>query len=66
MNQEATDALYRRAGLGHELGFGDCPALLIVDMQVGDQIGAIGKLISSARASKMPVNFIVIAYEPVN
>ena len=79
MNQDATDALYRRAGLGHKLGFGDCPALLIVDMQVGftdpaksslagdfnDQIGAIGKLISSARASKIPVIFTVIAYESV-
>ena len=80
MNQEATDALYRRAGLGHKLGFGDCPALLIVDMQVGftdpaksslggdfnDQIGAIGELIFSARASKIPVIFTIIDYESAN
>jgi len=78
MNQEDINAVYKRAGLTHQLGFGQCPALLAVDMQIGftdpekseiagnfeSQIETINKLISAARAKETPVIFTAIAYEP--
>ncbi len=78
MDQEDINAVYKRAGLTHQLGFGLRPALLIVDMQIGftdpeksaiagnfgSQIETINKLISVARAKETPVIFAAIAYEP--
>lgn len=77
MKQEDINTVYQRAGLTHQLGFGQRPALLIVDMQVGftqpekseiagnfgSQIEIINKLISVARAKKTPIIFTAIAYE---
>ena len=80
MNQEDINTVYKRAGVTHQLGFGQRPALLIVDMQVGftqpekskiagnfgSQIEIINKLISVARAKKTPIIFTAIAYESEN
>jgi maleamate amidohydrolase len=77
MNEEDIDGVYKRAGLTHQLGFGQRPALLIVDMQIGftepakskiagdfgSQIEIINKLISVARGKETPVIFTAIAYE---
>ena len=77
MKEEDIDGVYQRAGLTHQLGFGQRPALMIVDMQIGftepekskiagdfgSQIEVINKLISVARGKETPVIFTAIAYE---
>jgi len=69
--------IYNRAGLRNRIGFGQKPALLIVDLQVGftdqeksplagnldDQIEVANRLIECARRRQVPVIFTVIAYE---
>ena len=35
MASESKSQIYQRSGLGHRIGFGKRPALLIVDMQIG-------------------------------
>lgn len=80
MTQDQTNALYKRAGLANQLGFGLRPALLIVDMQIaftdpekfalagnfGSQIETINKLILAARLKEVPIIFTAIAYEHEN
>jgi maleamate amidohydrolase len=80
MVTEATRKIYERAQFGHRLGYGERPALLVVDMQLGftapekcplagnldSQIAAINQLIEAARPRRIPVIFTVVAYEPVN
>jgi maleamate amidohydrolase len=71
-------AIYKRSGLGHRIGYGKRPALLVIDMQIGftapeksplagnldRQVAAINRLISSARKSGTPVVFTVVGYDP--
>lgn len=78
MATEATKNIYERAMLGHRLGYGKRPALLVVDMQVGftqpekcplagnldSQVAAINELIRAARPKGVPIIFTAIAYEP--
>jgi maleamate amidohydrolase len=70
--------IYKRSGLGHRIGYGKHPALLIVDMQIGftapersplagnldSQIAAINRLIRVARNSGTPIVFTVVGYDP--
>ncbi len=77
MAQESKFEVYRRSGLGHRIGFGKRPALLIVDMQIGftmpersplaanleGQMAAIGRLLGPMRAKGWPAIFTVVAYE---
>jgi hypothetical protein len=32
---EDKDAIHKRAGIGHRIGYGKHPALLVIDMQLG-------------------------------
>jgi maleamate amidohydrolase len=80
MATEITKRIYERAQLGRRLGYGEHPALLVIDMQVGftapekcplagnleGQVVAINQLIEAARTRQVPVIFTVVGYEPVN
>jgi nicotinamidase-related amidase len=70
--------IYQRSGLGHRIGYGKHPALLVIDMQLGftapersplagnldGQIAAINRLIPAARMSGTPIVFTVVGYDP--
>ena len=70
--------IYKRSGLGHRIGYGKRPALLVVDMQVGFtvpersplagnldlQVAAIKKLMMAARKSGAPIVFTVVGLDP--
>jgi maleamate amidohydrolase len=70
--------IYQRSGLGHRIGYGKHPALLVIDMQLGftapersplagnleSQVAAINRLIPAARKSGAPIVFTVVAYDP--
>ncbi|MFZ1119311.1 MAG: isochorismatase family protein [Candidatus Binataceae bacterium] len=71
-------SIYNRSGLGHRIGYGKRPALLVVDMQIGftapeksplagnldAQVAAINKLIPAARKKDVPIVFTVVGYDP--
>jgi N-formylmaleamate deformylase len=71
-------SIYNRSGLGHRIGYGKRPALVVVDMQIGftvpersplagnldAQVDAIGRLIAAARKSGVPIVFTVVGYDP--
>lgn len=71
-------SIYSRSGLGHRIGYGKRPALLVVDMQIGftapersplagnldSQVAAINKLIPVARKNGVPMVFTVVGYDP--
>lgn len=71
-------AIYQRSGLGHRIGYGKHPALLVIDMQLGftapeksplagnleTQVAAINRLIPVARKNGTPIVFTVVAYDP--
>ncbi len=71
-------SIYKRSGLGHRIGYGKRPALIVVDMQIGftapeksplagnldSQVHAINQLLAAARESKVPVAFTVVGYDP--
>ena len=66
--------IYKKAGLGHRLGFGKSPALIVIDMHAAftntdisplagnftKEIKAINKLIKAARKNQIPIIFTVI------
>jgi maleamate amidohydrolase len=71
-------SIYKRSGLGHRIGYGKRPALLVVDMQIGftapersplagnldGEVAAINKLIQAARKNGVPIVFTVVGYNP--
>jgi maleamate amidohydrolase len=71
-------SIYKRSGLGHRIGYGKRPALLVIDMQIGftapersplagnldAQVAAINKLIPVARKNGVPIVFTVVGYDP--
>lgn len=70
-------AFYTERGLGRRVGFGERPALLVVDMirgftdpafplgsTVDDQVAAINRLLAVARASEIPIIFSIECYAP--
>ncbi len=75
---EDKQAIYQRSGLGHRIGYGKHPALLVIDMQLGftapeksplagnldSQVTAINRLIPVARNNGIPIVFTVVAYDP--
>jgi maleamate amidohydrolase len=75
---EDKKVIYQRSGLGHRIGYGRRPALLVIDMQLGftapersplagnldSQIAAINRLLAAARNSGTPIVFTVVAYDP--
>jgi maleamate amidohydrolase len=71
-------SIYKRSGLGHRIGYGKHPALIVVDMQIGftapeksplaanldSQVHAINQLLTAARENSVPVVFTVVGYDP--
>lgn len=68
---------YRRKGLAHRMGFGDRPALLVVDFingftdpstplggELSEEVAATKDLLSAFRRLNLPVAYTTIAYEP--
>lgn len=71
----ATRALYRQKGLAGRVGFGERPALLVVDFSVGftdpasplgadldREVAATATLLAAARTARIPVHFTTIAF----
>ena len=75
---EDKNAIYEHAQLGHTLGFGKKPALIVVDFQLGftvpeqsplagnldAEVAATNELIAIARKKDIPVIFTVVGYDP--
>lgn len=75
---EDKNAIYEHAQLGHTLGFGKKPALIVVDFQLGftvpeqsplagnldAEVAATNELIAAARKKDIPVIFTVVGYDP--
>lgn len=71
-------AIYQHAQIGHKLGYGKRPALVVVDFQIGftapersplagnldAEVAATNKLIVAARKKHVPVIFTVVGYDP--
>ena len=70
--------IYERAKLGERVGYGERPAIVVVDLQVGftapeispvagdlgQVIGATNRILAAARAVAAPAYFTVIGYDP--
>ncbi len=75
---EDKNTIYEHAQLGHTLGFGKKPALIVVDFQLGftvpeqsplagnldAEVAATNELIAAARKKGIPVIFTVVGYDP--
>jgi maleamate amidohydrolase len=73
-------AIYRRSGLGDRVGYGERPAVLVVDLQIGftapevspvagdlgEVVEATNRILAAARAAGAPAIFTVIAYDPAS
>jgi maleamate amidohydrolase len=70
---------WEREGFGGRAGLGECPALIVVDMNLGftdtdsplscdldDTVTAISRLLEAARATEVPVAFTTLAYGPAD
>jgi nicotinamidase-related amidase len=72
------NAIYERARLGERIGFGERPAVLVVDLQVGFTapeispvagklsavVEATNQILAASRMASVPAIFTVIAYDP--
>jgi maleamate amidohydrolase len=76
-HDEAIGRIYARAGFGAETERGRRPALVVVDLSRGfteaqfatgsdlsAEVAATARLLAAARATRVPVFFTTIAYEP--
>jgi len=77
-SKEDKHAIYERAQLGHTLGFGKKPAVIVVDFQLGftapelsplagnldAEVKATNDLIAVARKKNVPIIFTVVGYDP--
>lgn len=75
---EDKHAIYRRAQIGHPLGFGKRPAVAVIDLQLGftdpaksplagdlsQTIEASNRIIRVARRRSVPLVYTVVAYDP--
>ena len=75
---EDKHAIYQRAQLGHRLGYGKRPAVVVVDFQIGftapersplagnldAEVAATNEVIAAARKKSVPVIFTVVGYDP--
>ena len=76
--KEDKHAIYQRAQLGHTLGYGKRPAIVVVDFQIGftapersplagnldAEVAATNTVIAAARKKNIPVIFTVVGYDP--
>lgn len=76
MTAEDTRSVYARSGIGHRVGFGDRPALVVVDLQngftdpacpvggeLGDVLAASASLLGEARRLDLPVAFTAVGFD---
>jgi maleamate amidohydrolase len=69
--------IYSRSGIGARVGFGSCPAVVVVDLQhgftdpaspVGDDLRAVvaatADLLEVARRRRLPIAFTVVGFHP--
>lgn len=75
---EDKHAIYERAQLGHKLGFGKRPAVVVVDFQLGftdpdrsplashldTEMATTNTIIAAARKKDVPIIFTVVGYDP--
>lgn len=75
---EDKHSVYRRAQLGHRLGFGRRPAVAVIDLQLGFTdpaksplagdlsavIDASNRVIAAARRQSVPLVYTVVGYDP--
>jgi maleamate amidohydrolase len=75
---EDKHAIYQRAQLGHKLGYGQRPAVAVIDFQLGftapersplagnldAEVAATNRVIAAARQKNVPVIFTVVGYDP--
>jgi len=75
---EDKHTIYQRAQLGHRLGYGKRPAVVVVDFQLGftapersplagnlnAEVAATNQIIAAARKKNVPVIFTVVGYDP--
>jgi nicotinamidase-related amidase len=78
MAGDETRAIYAHAQLGHRLGYGERPAVIVVDLQVGftdpersllagdltEVVQASNRVIAAARKAGAPLVYTVVAYDP--
>jgi nicotinamidase-related amidase len=70
-------SVYERSGIGHRVGFGRRPALVVVDLQNGftdpdcpvggdldDVIASTGRLLVEARRARLPIAFTAVGFHP--
>lgn len=76
--QEDKHAIYERAQLGHKLGYGKRPAIVVIDFQIGftkpelsplagnldAEVAATNRLLAVARKKNIPIIFTVVGYDP--
>jgi nicotinamidase-related amidase len=77
-SHEDKHAIYERAQLGHTLGYGKRPAIVVVDFQLGftapersplagdlnTEVTATNRLLTVARKKNVPIIFTVVGYDP--
>lgn len=69
--------VYEQSGIGGRAGFGERPAVLVVDFQKGftnpdspvgsdlsDQIGATASLLEAARVRSLPIAYTAVGFDP--
>lgn len=75
---EDKHAIYQRAQLGHQLGYGKRPAVAVIDFQLGftapersplagnldAEVAATNRVIATARQKNVPIIFTVVGYDP--
>ena len=77
MSLDETRRFYETRGIGARVGFGERPALLVVDLVRGftdpasplgsvldAEVAATARLLGAARHARLPVHFTTIAFEP--
>src|SRR2546422_10572619 len=76
--REDKHTIYQRAQLGHKLGYGKRPAVVVVDFQLGfaapeawrlagnldAAVAATNRIIAAARKKNVAVIFTVVGYDP--
>lgn len=76
MSDRVRDEIYRRLSFGSSVGFGECPALIVIDFQKGEtleeglfygrhdeQIAETNRILAAMRTKRYPVLFTVVAYD---